>query len=151
MTSKERAKLKADAMNIGSTFQVGKMSLTPQQVDAIRTALKARELVKINILKNSGEDVAGIAKLLSERTGSEIVQVIGRKVVLYRKNPQIEEKKKLAAKRELKKKEYVKKKLKEKKQQEKKPLTRNKGNSIYKNTQGRKTGIKRIARSGKRG
>ena len=48
MTSKERAELRTRAMKMESIFQVGKSSLTPQLVDAIRAALKARELIKVN-------------------------------------------------------------------------------------------------------
>ncbi len=44
MTSKERAELKTQAMKMESIFQIGKSSLTPQSIEAIRAALKAREL-----------------------------------------------------------------------------------------------------------
>ena len=78
MTSKERAELRTKAMKMESIFQVGKSSLTPQLVDAIRAALKARELIKVNVLKNCSDDTASLANLLSERTGAEVVQVIGK-------------------------------------------------------------------------
>lgn len=51
MTSKQRTELKAQAMKLDSIFQIGKSSLTPQSIEAIRAALKARELIKINVLK----------------------------------------------------------------------------------------------------
>ncbi|MBR1744342.1 MAG: YhbY family RNA-binding protein [Lachnospiraceae bacterium] len=94
MTSKERAELKSQAMQIDSIFQIGKSSLTPAQVDAIRAALKKRELVKISVLKNCADDPKELAVLVSERTGSEVVQVIGKKIVLYKKNIEKEEKEK---------------------------------------------------------
>ena len=81
MTSKERAELRTRAMKMESILQVGKSSLTPQLVDAIRAALKARELIKVNVLKNCNDDTASLANLLSERTGAEGVQVIGKKIV----------------------------------------------------------------------
>ncbi len=115
MTSKERAELRTRAMKMESILQVGKSSLTPQLVDAIRAALKARELIKVNVLKNCNDDTASLANLLSERTGAEVVQVIGKKIVLYKKNPQKEEKKRLAQKREIKKKEDAKKKARKEK------------------------------------
>ena len=99
MTSKERAAFKTQAMQLDSIFQIGKSSLTPQMVDAIRDALKARELIKISVLKNCLDDPREIAQVLSERTGSEVVQVIGKKIVLYKKNYELEEKRKRVAKR----------------------------------------------------
>lgn len=87
MTSKERAKLKSQAMTIESIFQIGKSGLSTQSVDAIKDALKARELVKVNVLKNCDDDIKTLAGVLADRTGSAVVQVIGRKVVLYKKNP----------------------------------------------------------------
>lgn len=110
MTSKERTRLRAQAMKIDSIFQIGKTGISPQQAEAVRDALKARELVKINVLKNCDEDILTLANVLSERTGSEIVQVIGKKIILYKKNPKKEEKRILAKKRELNKREYARKK-----------------------------------------
>lgn len=100
MTSKERAGLKTQAMKLDSIFQVGKSSLTPQMIEAVKDALRARELVKISVLKNCLDDPHEIADVLAERTGSEVVQVIGKKIVLYKKNYELEEKRKRARKRE---------------------------------------------------
>lgn len=94
MTSRERAELKAQAMKLDSIFQIGKSSLTPQLVDAVKDALKARELIKINVLKNCMDDPGELAVMVSERTGSQVVQVIGKKIVLYKKNVGKEEKRK---------------------------------------------------------
>ena len=63
MTSKERAELKTKAMKLDSIFQIGKSSLTPQSVSAIKDALKARELIKINVLKNCMDDPKELAQL----------------------------------------------------------------------------------------
>lgn len=79
MTSKQRTELKSQAMKLDSIFQIGKSSLTPQSIEAIRAALKARELIKINVLKNCDDDTNELAKLIAERTGAEVVQVIGKK------------------------------------------------------------------------
>lgn len=100
MTSKERAELKTQAMKLESIFQIGKSSLTPQMIDAVKDALRARELIKVSVLKNCMDDPREIAEVLSERSGSEVVQVIGKKIVLYKKNYELEEKRKRAAKRE---------------------------------------------------
>ena len=110
MTSKERTRLRAQAMKIDSIFQIGKTGISPQHAEAVREALKARELVKINVLKNCDEDITTLARVLSERTGSEVVQVIGKKIILYKKNPKKEEKRVLARKKELNKREYARKK-----------------------------------------
>lgn len=110
MTSRERTRLRAQAMKMDSIFQIGKTGVTPQQSEAIRDALEARELVKINVLKNCSEDTSALARLLSERTGSEVVQVIGKKIVLYKRNPRKEEKRRLAKKRGLDKTGYAGKK-----------------------------------------
>lgn len=102
MTSKERAVLKAQAMKIDSIFQIGKSSLSPAQVEAIRSALQARELIKVSVLKNCGDDPAELAEVIAQRTGSQVVQVIGKKIVLYKKNVKREARKTPAGKLEQK-------------------------------------------------
>ena len=84
MTSKQRSYLKGLAMNLDPIFQTGKSSLTPEVTQAVSEALEARELVKITVLKNCLDDGRSIADVLAERTHSQVVQVIGRKIVLYR-------------------------------------------------------------------
>ena len=84
MTSKQRAYLKGLAMKIDPIFQIGKSSVTPELTEAIAEALEARELIKINILKNCLDEGNSVAAVLAERTRSEVVQVIGRKIVLYK-------------------------------------------------------------------
>lgn len=86
MTSKQRAYLKGLAMNIDPIFQVGKSSLTPEIIMALDEALEARELIKISVLKNCLDDPKEIAGMMGERTRSEVVQVIGKKIVLYRES-----------------------------------------------------------------
>lgn len=98
MTSKERAVLKTQAMKINSIFQIGKSSLSPAQVDAMKSALQARELIKVSVLKNCGDDPEELAEVIAERTGSQVVQVIGKKIVLYKKNARKEAEKKRAGK-----------------------------------------------------
>ena len=84
MTSKQRSKLKGLAMTIDPIFQIGKGGLTPEICEAVSDALEKRELVKINILKNCDEDIRELSEALSERTKSELVQIIGKKIVLFR-------------------------------------------------------------------
>ncbi|MBO5175167.1 MAG: ribosome assembly RNA-binding protein YhbY [Roseburia sp.] len=86
MTSKQRAYLKSLAMKITPILQIGKSSVTPELISAVDEALEARELIKMHILKNCFDDPKEIAQVIAERTRSEVVQVIGKKVVLYRES-----------------------------------------------------------------
>ena len=86
MTSKQRAYLKGLAMTMDPIFQVGKSSLTPELIEAIREAIDARELIKVSVLKNCADDPLEIAQVVAERTHAEVVQVIGKKFVLYKEN-----------------------------------------------------------------
>lgn len=86
MTSKQRAYLKGLAMTMEPVLQIGKSSLTPELTTAVDEALEARELIKLHMLKNCFDDCGEIARMLAERTHSEVVQVIGKKIVLYRES-----------------------------------------------------------------
>lgn len=92
ITSKQRAYLRSLANKIEPIFQVGKLGTSPELIKAIDEALEAREIVKINILKNCFDEPKEIASVICQRTRSEGVQVIGRKIVIYRaskENPKI--------------------------------------------------------------
>lgn len=84
MTSKQRSYLKSLAMTMDPIFQLGKSSLTPDNTKAIEEALQARELIKINVLQNCLDSPKELAEIIAERTQSQVVQVIGKKIVLYR-------------------------------------------------------------------
>lgn len=86
MTSKQRAFLKSLAMNIDPIFNVGKSSVTPEFIEGIREALEKRELIKIGVLKNCADDPKELAHLIAERSGAQVVQVIGKKIVLYKES-----------------------------------------------------------------
>ena len=86
MTSKQRAYLKSLAAPLEATLQIGKLGLTPEVTQAVREAFNTRELLKITMLKPCLDDLRQTADILSERTGSQVVQVIGRKIVLYKEN-----------------------------------------------------------------
>ena len=86
MTTKQRAFLKGLAMNIDPIYNIGKASITPEFTTGIAEALEARELIKISVLKNCADDPKELAAILSERTGSEVVQVIGKKIILYKES-----------------------------------------------------------------
>ena len=82
MTSKQRAYLKGLAMTMEPILQVGKSSITPEHTAAVAEALQ-----------NCLDDPREIAEVLAERTNSQVVQVIGKKIVLYKEGKK--EKKKI--------------------------------------------------------
>mgnify|MGYP001122259484 CR=1 FL=1 len=93
MTSKQRSYLKGLAMTMDPILQIGKSSLTPELTKAAEEALNARELIKISVLQNCMDDPKELAALVGERTRSQVVQVIGKKIVLYKEGK--DEKKKI--------------------------------------------------------
>lgn len=93
MTTKQRAYLKGLAMTMDPILSLGKASLTPEFTDAVDEALRARELIKIHVLQNCFDDPRELAATLAERTRSEVVQVIGKMIVLYKEGK--DEKKKI--------------------------------------------------------
>lgn len=93
MTSKQRAYLKSISSTYEPIFQIGKGSVTPEIVEAISEALEARELIKISVLKNCADDPKTIAYVIAERSHSAVVQVIGRKIILFKQNSKKEKRK----------------------------------------------------------
>lgn len=92
MTSKQRAYLRSLAMTENTIFQVGKGGINDNQIKQISEALEARELVKISVLETAPEFASELGNVLAERTDSELVQIIGSKITLYRprkKDPKI--------------------------------------------------------------
>lgn len=89
MNSKQRSYLRGLANKLKAVVMIGKAGVTPEVVKMAAEALAARELIKVSVLDNSDVAAADAARMVSERTRSEVVQVIGRKFVLYKmaKNP----------------------------------------------------------------
>jgi len=85
MTSKERSELISAASALTATCQIGREGLTPQVTESISEGFNTRELIKINVQKNCIDDLRELAQTAAERTHSEVVTVIGRKLVLYKK------------------------------------------------------------------
>ena len=86
LSSKQRAILKSVASKMDAIFQIGKGGLGDAAVKSIADALEARELVKISVLDNSDEDAREAGEAIAARTGSEVVAVIGRKIILFRQS-----------------------------------------------------------------
>ena len=88
MTSKQRAQLKAIAADTDAILQVGKGGVGETLVRQVADALKARELIKMTVLETTPAPAGQVAQELAAKTGDEVVQVIGRKIVLFKRNPQ---------------------------------------------------------------
>lgn len=95
LTSKQRSRLKAEAAKTEALYQLGVNGISDNYIVQINNALDAKEIVKIHILDNNLDDKNNTAGELAERTDSEIVQIIGSKLVLYKKSRH-EEKRKLS-------------------------------------------------------
>lgn len=86
ITGKQRSYLKGIANTIDPIFQLGKNGLTDNFIKQVDDALEAREIVKINVLKNCFLDPDEVAHDLADILSAEFVQSIGRKFVLYRES-----------------------------------------------------------------
>ena len=87
LTSKQRSKLKGLAANLQPVGQVGKEGIGENMLASFSDCLDKRELIKIQILENAGEDPQILGRELAQKLNAECVIVIGRKAVLYRKSP----------------------------------------------------------------
>jgi len=88
LTSKQRAYLRGIAAKEDTIFQIGKGGINENLVTQVNDALKAREIVKLKVLETAMLSAAEAANELAESTKSEVVQTIGSKLVLFKRNPQ---------------------------------------------------------------
>lgn len=86
LTSKQRAYLRGIASNYETIYQVGKGGVTEAMCKDIAEALRKRELIKLRVLVNSGWTSREAADAIAEQTGADVVQVIGSKFVLFKRN-----------------------------------------------------------------
>ncbi len=84
LTGKERSYLAGLASKEQAIFQVGKDGVTDAGIRGISSALEARELIKINVLKTADEDAASLADRLAATLTAQVVRTVGNKVILYR-------------------------------------------------------------------
>ena len=93
MTSKERAKLRAEANGLDPILQIGKEGVTDAVVAQIEDTFNTRELFKIKIhLESAPESPKEIAQKISEATGCDVVQIIGGTIVVFRINLMLRQK-----------------------------------------------------------
>ena len=86
LNSKERAVLRSMAAQIQPIMQIGKGGISENLAKTVSDALEARELIKLSVLENCDYTVRDMAEELAKATHSEVVAVIGRKVILYRES-----------------------------------------------------------------
>lgn len=84
LTSKERAYLRSLANTVDPIFQYGKGGISENYIKQIDDALEARELIKLSLLENADTDAKSLAAELCEKAHCQSVQIIGKKIVLYR-------------------------------------------------------------------
>jgi RNA-binding protein len=86
LTGKQKRYLRSLAHHLDPIFQIGKGGMNDHLVRHIEEAIETRELIKVSVLNNSTEDAREIAPDLAERSGSELVQVIGKTIILYKES-----------------------------------------------------------------
>lgn len=88
LTAKQKSYLRSRANTQEPIIQVGKGGVTDTVVTAVNQALTARELVKLTVLNNCQDPIELVAQELVRTTSSELIQQLGKKIVLYRVNPE---------------------------------------------------------------
>lgn len=88
LNSKQRAYLRGLASQYETIFQIGKGGISENLVQQVQDALKKRELIKLRVLDNSMLTAREVSVQLAELTKSDVVQVIGSRFVLFKRNPQ---------------------------------------------------------------
>lgn len=91
LTGKQKRYLRSLSHNIDPIFQIGKAGINDNMISQIDETLENRELIKIHILQNNFDDKNDLAQTLSQATNSEVVQVIGSMIVIYRESQENKE------------------------------------------------------------
>ncbi len=86
LTGKQKRYLRSLAHHVNPIFQVGKGGVNDHLLRHISEALEVRELIKVTVLNNCMEDRGEVAEQLAKGAGAELVQVIGKMVVLYKES-----------------------------------------------------------------
>ncbi len=86
ITSKQRAYLRGLGSGCPAIMQIGKGGITDNLLKTLSDALEARELIKLTVLENSGEEPRAVLDQLCEALGAEGVACVGRKIVMYRES-----------------------------------------------------------------
>lgn len=86
LTGKQKRYLRSEAHHLDPIFQVGKGGINDHMLKSIAEALEVRELLKVSILTNNTDDKHEVAEELARGTGAELVQLIGKTVILYKES-----------------------------------------------------------------
>lgn len=86
LTSKQRAELRSMAQSYDTIFFIGKSGLSDEIINQLENAINARELIKLGVQENCEYSAREAADLIAPKLGAEVVAVIGRKFVLWRKS-----------------------------------------------------------------
>ena len=86
LTSKQRAKLRSMAQSYEPIFFIGKSGLSDEIIKQLENAINARELIKLGVQENCEYSAREAADLIAPKLGADVVAVIGRKFVLWRRS-----------------------------------------------------------------
>lgn len=86
LTSKQRAKLRSIAQSYEPIFFIGKSGLSDEIINQLENAINARELIKLGVQENCEYSAREAADLIAPKLGADVVAVIGRKFVLWRRS-----------------------------------------------------------------
>ena len=87
LNSKQKAALRGIAGTMDTIFQVGKGGINEALISQVSDALRKRELIKLRVLDNSAYTSREAAEEIAEKTGADVVQVIGNRFVIFKRNP----------------------------------------------------------------
>lgn len=93
LTGKQKSFLRSMGQTLEPVVMMGKDGVTPTVVEAAREAIKKRELIKVRVLQNCMEEPEDAIRMLAERADVNLVQIIGRNGLLFKRNfekPKIE-------------------------------------------------------------
>lgn len=86
LTGKQKSFLRGLGQKLEPVVMVGKEGVTPTVVQSAREAIKKRELIKVRVLQNCMNEPEDAITVLAERADVNVVQVIGRNGLLYKRN-----------------------------------------------------------------
>ncbi|HFK9611899.1 TPA: ribosome assembly RNA-binding protein YhbY [Enterococcus faecium] len=84
LRGKQKRFLRSQAHHLQPIFQIGKGGINSAMIVQIEEALEKRELIKVSLLQNTDEIAEEAAQVLEKEIDCEIVQIIGRVIVLYK-------------------------------------------------------------------
>ena len=86
LTSKQRAHLRSIAQSYNTIFFVGKQGIGDELIKQLDDVLNSRELIKVGVQENCELTAREAADQIAEQLRADVVQVIGRKFVLWRRS-----------------------------------------------------------------